>query len=236
MMVQAVFPSLVVPDSLAETLDAVNEALFFSLPLDGQQKAGVSAWLAGRQGQPGSYAGLCAPTGRDFSTGVQVFTGERVTSHAATAHILGEEASRVLALLGVDDPQVRQARDAAAAGFLKRIAGPETLGSPVGTYCCGKCTPAFWRNLAAGGLGPGAEARLSAGVRSLQTLRDGAGRWRRYIFHFTVLALTEIELPEALEELRYAAPQLERLASRHPSEERYARRRHALAERALARI
>lgn len=163
---------------------------------------------------------------------MRLFTGERVTTWAATAHILGEEASRALALLGVDRPDVRAAQAAASAGMLERIQTAEGRGQ-IGTYCCGKCTPAYWRNLTAGSLGA-AETRLAAGLRHLKTQRDGKGRWRRFPLYYTVLALVDIDLPEAMEELRYVAPALER--TRSAKQDRYAQRRQALAERALAKL
>jgi hypothetical protein len=223
---------LVVTDSLAETLDAVNDAFFWGTPVDAQTREQTAVWIAGRQGAPGSYSGLCAPTPTDLKTGARLFTGEPVTTRAATAHILGEEASRALTLLAVDRPDVCAAQAAASAGMLSRIQTAEERGQ-IGTYCCGKCTPAYWRNLTAGNLG-NAEARLTAGLRHLKTQRDGKGRWRRFPLYYTVLALVEIDLPEAVEELHYVAPALER--TRPAGQDRYTIRRQALAERALAKL
>ncbi|KPJ60251.1 MAG: hypothetical protein AMJ46_08070, partial [Latescibacteria bacterium DG_63] len=82
------------PSSLAATIDAVNEALFVGKQIPPAERARTAAWIAGRQGKQGSYANMFAPTPRDFAGGIRVFTGEAVRSNAATAHILGEEASR----------------------------------------------------------------------------------------------------------------------------------------------
>ncbi|OGL43778.1 MAG: hypothetical protein A2161_07155 [Candidatus Schekmanbacteria bacterium RBG_13_48_7] len=100
--------SLLHTRSLSETVDAVGEALFFGRTIPGEDAHRVSAWLAGRQGLPGSYAGMFAPTSGDFRVGIRLFTGERISSGAATAHILGEETCRMLHLLGVDTPEVTQ--------------------------------------------------------------------------------------------------------------------------------
>jgi hypothetical protein len=99
-------------------------------------------------------------------------------------------------------------------------------------YCCGTCSCAYWRNLAAGGL-TRAEARLVQGMKETKTRRLGTGKWRFFPFFYAVLALTEIDLPGARAELRYAAPVLERYLQRAATDKVISRRRHAVAERAL---
>jgi len=66
-------------------------------------------------------------------------------------------------------------------------------------------------------------------------VRDGKGQWRRFPFWYTVLALSEMDVPEASRELKYAAPVLERAAG-SPAHGTYARRRRELAVRALGLI
>jgi hypothetical protein len=95
--------------SLANTIEAVNDALFFGKRIPKNETRRVAIWLAGRQGLSGSYAGMFAPTSRDFAEGIRLFTGERITSGAATGHILGEEACRALLLLDVDNEKARAA-------------------------------------------------------------------------------------------------------------------------------
>jgi hypothetical protein len=101
--------SLLHTRSLGDTLDAVAEAHFFGRAIPVAEARRVAEWVAGRQGLPGSYAGMFAPTSRDFTEGIRLFTGERITTGAATGHILGEEACRALLLLDVDSPDVRRA-------------------------------------------------------------------------------------------------------------------------------
>ena len=72
-------------------------------------------------------------------------------------------------------------------------------------------------------------------MRILKTRRDGNGRWRAFPFHYTLLALSDIELPSALAERRYAAPACERCLKRSPGDDTFAQRRRELAERILAR-
>jgi hypothetical protein len=107
--------------SLAGTIDAVSDALFFGRRIPSKEAQRVGAWLAGRRGLPGSYAGMFAPTPRDFSRGIRLFTGERISSGAATGHILGEEACRVLLMLGADIPEARAALVRATRSMDKRL-------------------------------------------------------------------------------------------------------------------
>jgi len=222
--------SLVDPASLSATLDAVNEALFFGRPPARADRIEAARWIASRQGLPGSYAGMFAPLDADYG-GMRLFTGDAISTGAATRHILGEEACRAIILLDVGEPAVRKALARASAGILVRIRSVEP-GSR-GTYCCGRCSVALWRHLAAGGLDEN-EPRLAAGLRVLQARRHDGG-WRTFPLHYTLLALSEIDLPQATREMRYVAPALERSLKRKCRDDKFARRRRALAERVLAR-
>ena len=101
------------PQSLSETLSATSEALFFSEPIPCDERYRVAEWIAGRQGLPTSYSGMFAPTEKDFADGIRLFTGESITTGAATGHILGEETCRTLLLLKVDEPFVTNALERA---------------------------------------------------------------------------------------------------------------------------
>ncbi len=50
--------------------------------------------------------------------------------------------------------------------------------------------------------------------RPLETNRTGDGRWNRLPFHYTLIALSETSIDLALDEMRYAAPVLERSMKR----------------------
>ena len=226
---------LVDPTSLGVTLDRLNEALFFGRKIAKADKEEAARWLAARQGLPGSYAGMFGVTEKDAAEGATVFTGEKVRSGAATRHILGEEAARALALLGVRSADVREAMERARAGMEARVADWEqALGHAAGMYCCGICSCSYWRNLTAGGLAR-AEARLARGLKDLKDHRLPDGKWRRFPLHYTLLTLVEMDLPGAIAEMRHAAPVLERSLKRAPVGAHAARRR-ALAERVLARV
>jgi hypothetical protein len=114
---------------------------------------------------------------------------------------------------------------------LDRAAEDPRHGNP-GLFCCGKCSVGLWRNLLAGGLDR-REERLRHGASHLRSMRDGEQQWRRFPFWYTVLALREMDSAEARTELKYAAPALERAASRGVPSAVYGRRRHALAVRTL---
>jgi len=219
--------------SVSKTVDAVNAAQFDGRALGPPERRQVARWIAARQGLAGSYAGTFAGFPAERSKGIVLFTGERITS-ASARHILGEEASRVLRLLHVRDRSVASAIEAADEGLMRslaRAAAAPRHRNP-GLFCCGKCTVGLWRNLLSGGLDRGDE-RLQRGASHLRSVRDGKQGWRKYPFWYTVLALSEMDMPEAKAELTYATPALERTASRNVPSATYARRRHELAIRTL---
>lgn len=223
--------------SLSRTLDAVDEVLFADgALLPAEERRRVARWIAARQGLPGAKSGSFAGFPVELREGIVAFTGERFT-HASARHILGEEACRVLRLLGVGDPDVDAALEKADAGLRQAIALAEhdpRYGNNPGAYCCGKCSVGMWRNLVSGGLDR-PEERLQRGVAEfLRPQRTGNGRWRIFPFWYTVLALTEMQTDDALQELEYAAPVLDRTARRTQPTATHERRRHRLAGRALA--
>lgn len=221
--------------SLSSTLDAINEAAFEQRELPTAERTAAAQWIASRQGLTGAYADTFAGFPAERDKGIVVFTGERITS-ASARHILGEEACRTLRLLGVRDAQVRAALARADAGLMSCLAraAEDPRNSNPGRFCCGKCTVGLWRNLLSGGLDR-QEERLRKGVgRELPANRAGDGKWRVFPFWYTVLALSDMDLPEARKELAYAAPVLERTAKRAPAAGTYGKRRHGLATRVMA--
>ena len=104
-----------------------------------------------------------------------------------------------------------------------------------GYYCCATCSCALWRHLAAGGLSR-QEERLTDAMKVLRSRRTGDGQWQGFPFYYALLALTEIDLPGAMDELEYAAPRCQRLSARTGGKGKYARRRRMLVADALARV
>jgi hypothetical protein len=112
--------------SLAGTIDGVSDALFFGKRIPKNEARRVAVWLAGRQGLPGSYAGMFAPMPRDRAQGIRLFTGERISSGAATGHILGEETCRALLLLNTDVAEASAALVRATRSMDKRLSQSES--------------------------------------------------------------------------------------------------------------
>ncbi len=222
-------------DSLSRTLDAVAELAFENQTLSSAERELVARWIAARQGLPQAKSGTFAGFPSELREGVVVFTGERFT-HASARHILGEEACRVLRWLDVREPEVQAALERADRGLIAAVARAEhdpRYGNNPGAYCCTKCTVGMWRNLISGGLDRH-EERLSKGVGQFLRSSRGERRWRSFPFWYTVLALTEMDVPEARDELEFVAPVLERTARRAAPADTHGKRRHEVAWRALS--
>lgn len=223
---------LVNTKSLAQTLDALNEAFFTGKKLTTEERKDAALWIVSRHGLYGSYANMFAPTQKDLDEGIKVFTGEKVKTGAATSHILGEESSRVLYILNIREKEVQKALDEAVQGIQSRF-DEQTL--QYGFYCCGFCTCSLWRHTVVGTLDQKGII-LEQGVKTLKRLRRGNSQWRRFPFYYTLLALSEIDLPGALDEIKYAAPVLEKMIRRKAPVDEYGSRRRILAERLLDKI
>ena len=226
--------------SLAAVVDDINESLFFGRPLALAERRRIAKWIANRQGLPGSYRGMPAPTEKDFTKGARLFTGETLRSRAGTAHVLGHEACRALLLLDIRDRTVQAALDRATQGMAECLRRCEAgVGRPWrGEYCCAQCTCGLWRHFTAGGLRDLKPGRwLEAGLKTLRAHRLGNGQWRRYPFFYTLLALGDMDSKAAVAECRYAAPACERAISRlSNSRDLFGRRRRVLAERILSKV
>ncbi|HCE46962.1 MAG TPA: hypothetical protein DET40_25730 [Lentisphaeria bacterium] len=219
--------------SLAGTIDSISEAIFHSHEVSKPERVTVGRWLASRQGLPGSYANMFAPTRLDMQNGIRVFTGEKITSGAAVSHILGEETCRILSMLNLKDKGINDAQAAAIEGFTSRLDDSEKRGYGIGTYCCGKCSTAYWRNLLVTEF-PRREERLSEGMKELKKNRMGDGHWRRFPFYYLSLALTEIGPGLAKSEMQYAAPAWEKyLKNNRNSEGKYTIRKFRIGQMLL---
>jgi len=227
---------LVHPNSLSDTVNAVNEAFFFEAPIPNAARREAAAWIAARQGLPGAYGGLFAGFPAERSTGIQLFTGERVTS-ASARHILGEEACRALRLLNVGEPATAAALGRANDWLADRLrlAAAHSPRNNDGVFCCGKCTVGLWRHILSGGLDRH-EHRLQLGLTRLRAERTINGAWRAFPFWYTVLALAEMDGRQAREELTHAARRIEAEAHRPARPSPHATRRNTLARRALAHL
>ena len=109
---------LINTSSLSATVDAINGARFDGRTLTAADRREAARWIAGRQGLPGSYADMFAGFPAERTKGIVLFTGERITS-ASARHILGEETSRALRHLRVQDSTVTDALGRADAGMMQ---------------------------------------------------------------------------------------------------------------------
>jgi len=69
-----------------------------------------------------------------IKAGVARIICERITSGAATGHILGEEACRVLFLLGTDVEEAQVALEAATRSMDQRLNASESEGGRLGFF------------------------------------------------------------------------------------------------------
>ena len=82
-------------NSLAATLDAVNDAWFTGRTIGTIDRLAITRWIASRlpegpdRFRQGSYRGMPAPTEIDFAQGIRLFTGEHATN-ASARHIAAQ--------------------------------------------------------------------------------------------------------------------------------------------------
>jgi hypothetical protein len=189
--------------SLAQTIENLNEAYFNKVEISKTEKISIAKWIASRQGGPRAYANMFAPMPEDWSWGFKLFTGEKITSNAAISYCLGQEACRVLTKLAVKDDHVHSALKNAIEGLAERI---KFHNFPKGYYCCAKCTTVYWNYLLTdidknAGL-------LKAGVKMLKERRIGNGKWREFPFWHSLFVLTQLPTEISGSELKYAAASL----------------------------
>lgn len=219
---------IVHPASLAATVDALDEALFAGRTPTENEVEEFAGWVLGRQWTAGRLAGAFAPTEEDVTAGVRLFTGEMLRTQLAARNVLTVEVARGLFLLVPATPGVREALEGANRWLLGMcFTGSCVLGE------CAHSAVAWMRYLAAGALDD-AESRLEAHLQVLSQHRDRRGRWKRFPFYYTLLALSEINLPAAVAEMCYAAPACERSLRRWGEDTPMVRRQKAILERALA--
>jgi hypothetical protein len=219
-------------DSLAATLDAVDEALFYDRTLPEADLKATAHWLAERQVRSGKWAGMFAPTDLDYGHGVKLFTGEKLHTRLAARNVLTAEAARALTLFSRTRSGVQDA---------------EQCVDDANRWLAGQC---FSRDCMVGecahsGIGlmryvavrDGDRARqwLEHHIEMLSRCRDGKGRWKGLPFYYTLLTLSEIDLLPAFQELRYAMPACERVWKRLSNDNPVTRRRRDIVLRVLSR-
>ncbi|OHB48847.1 MAG: hypothetical protein A2Y10_06235 [Planctomycetes bacterium GWF2_41_51] len=218
--------------SLAVTAENLNEAFFNGIGIPKSEKIIIAKWIASRQGGTHSYANMFEPMPLDFSRGFKLFTGEEVTSGAGIGYCLGQDCCRLLAKININDNTVRTALKNAIEGITQRI---NSYDFSKGFYCCGRCSTVYWRFLAADA--DKNASLLKAAVKILKSYRIGNGKWQRFPYWHTLLALTEIPPQISGEELKYALPLCEKVAARkNTNKDKYISRRLKIAQKALQSV
>jgi len=216
------------PNSLVNTLDNINTRNLLGETISQEDGLEAARWIASRQDGKGAYRGMFAPTEADFEQGIHVFTGETLTC-ASARHIMGEEAARAAWLLGRQDAEVRAAYERGTAWM--RVSAESYQ---VGTFCCGRCTLAFWRHYWVGDFRD-KDALINRGVQTMKAERLGDGKWRRFPFYYAIYTLQELDLEAARSEIRYAQPAMAR-ALRTKREGSFSQRRRLILENALGKL
>jgi hypothetical protein len=79
------------------------------------------------------------------------------------------------------------------------------------------------------------EDHLKKGLQLIKNQRSGDGKWHRFPFYYTIYTLLDIDLEQALAELRYARPLLEKYVNK-TKDDIYSNRRRAIISKALAKV
>ena len=215
-------------ESLSRTIDAANEALSVGREITTDERGQVVEWLLGRQVTSGtSVDGAIAPTPEDLARRVRLVTGETLRTKLSTWNVLTSEAARLLILFGGSDDRVREALDRASSWL--------NVSCFLASDCVvGECAHSFVSHLRFLSAVEAEPAELVRRLNAVREHRDGSGRWHRFPFYYTVLALSEIAGEAAKSELRYAIPACERVLARGAKDKIYGARRKALVERIIA--
>jgi hypothetical protein len=223
--------SLLNRSSLYKTVDNVNEALFYNKPISKKEAKDILSWISGRLDTKYSYNHSIGLTDHDMKHPVYTFTGERLQC-ASMRHIMAEEACRVMIKLSVITGSKNPALQKTTKVFTKMLNDYRSYGKPEGTFCCGPCTIGLWRHLNAGGLKQHRKS-LPEGILALHSSRDESGKWGRYPFYYTLLALSEIDDEAAVKEINYAMPACERALKRLDNRSKFSKRKRELLLRIM---
>jgi hypothetical protein len=214
--------------SLVNTVDSINEKFLHGEQIPQHEALEAARWIISRQHQKGSYRGMPAPTTYDFTHGIRVFTGEKL-AYASARHILGQEASRAAWLLGKQDADLLEAYHRTTSWMQDNTDFQDT-----GTFCCGKCSLAFWRHYWVSDY-RFKQDYLQKGLQWMKSRRLGDGKWRTLPFFYAIYTLLGIDLELAHAELAYARPAMEKYL-KHARADDYSQRRVTIFKQALETV
>lgn len=210
------YESVLVEESLAETLWRLEEVRMGFAVVPRIEVNEALDWVQERQGMEGSYSvnghNFFAPAEEDKEK-VELITGEKFESTGGTDHILGQEALRALMLWGRGE-EIETKRALKALYNLLDL--EQDYGTPreSGYFCCAKCSVSMLKTVSVVKT-ESWEETVEEGVKKINQNRDEDGRWGKYPFYYTLLALSEIESDAAIDELKYAAEDAEKLLKRY---------------------
>ncbi len=209
--------------SLSGTIDAVSARLAYGEPISATERGDLVAWLLDRQIRSGRGCGMFAPFPGESKSGVRLFTGERLRTRVAVRNVLTLESARVLSALTGEAPEIRSA--------LARTSGAMRRACFAVSHCvigeCAHSSIAYMRDAASERSGS-RRKWIEDHLHVIREHREGTGRWKRFPFYYTLLALLEVGTPAANAELEYARPACRRVFERASNGEHTARRKDVL--------
>lgn len=190
---------------LATNTDWLNEQLFYHKPLPKKTTAPIIEHFFSRQIQKGNNIGQFSLTTNDYSEGSILFTGEKLHTKLAIGNILGLEICRLLILLASDNQHTTNALE---------LADKWLANTCFSEFCstgeCRHSTIAFMRFLNTL-KNHNYEAILINFIELLAQHRNKKYGWDGFPFYYTILVLSEIDLPEARNELLFTLSGCERI-------------------------
>ena len=220
--------ALIHDSSLGMTLAAIDDYLSSDCELNAKATSDLIDWILGRQVRSGSHRGLFEPLPRDDPKTARTVLGERLHTRLGIRNTVSQEAARILWILGSECTDVRDAIQLASARMSKACYALHhcVIGE------CAHSSIGYLRLQAAVHAGRDSQW-IHRHLSVIRSLRDGAGRWKRLPFYYTLVCLRELEHEGADVELRYAMPACLRVADRNQPDDRYGRRRARLIESIL---
>ncbi|MBU0596241.1 hypothetical protein KJ567_06125 [Candidatus Bipolaricaulota bacterium] len=216
--------------SLGRTIERVEERLVAGdETLPQERVAEVVEWLLARQSTSGRRRGMFQPLADDVDSGVRLATGERLRTRLATWNVLSHEAVRLLRRLAPNDEDVQQATVRALSTFRQHCYARQ--------HCAiGECAHSAisYLRLLASIEDPGDRVWIDAELATIRRHRLATGRWKRFPFYYTLLALLALPGGTARAELQHAVPACLRVRHRTDPPQPDLARRSDVVERVLA--
>jgi hypothetical protein len=220
---------IVHPTSLSETLDSAAETLFYQNTIFPPVRNELAAMLISRQIQSGSNSGFFLPFASESRTQSTLFTGEPLRTEFACQNIQLIEATRLLVLIGMENPETVR-----SVGLADRRMNTLCFNKFCAKGECKSLTIAYMRYLVAVRTNDASKS-VDQFLTKLGTYRDGKGKWQGFPHYYTLLMLSESDSSIALEELEYTVPLSDGLRKQDWSDDRFSNRRQSILQKINAR-